>query len=700
MANSKDKPKRPIPVNGPFSLQPIDGYRRFGLTGDVANAPLVVQAIGNDGEFPHDKNGKVLPIQVAFKTIQTPEGAETKLVSGSRKQMVIETDNNGRAMVPVQLGKIPGRYIFEAAPVKMEESVGVDFTVLTEGVVASIIPEPTKPTTVGRALRVQVRAYDWLGKPVSDAQLEAVVAMPFEQNEIPFYQAKELSGGRYRFSINHEVAGQFDVDIVDVATYTQALVPITLTPGVIRSLDFLEPDNPREQAPYNVTRLDVIASDQYGNFIPNAEVNWSSSGGKLLPLNASKGVSASASLQFLKETEIEIKVSSGRVQARHQMTLPGTYVRFVETKDFAFTGERFHVWVEVFPPPIGGTVETINACILHPDPEVAKFIGVSQPHPENGLPPATVAENKGMLDICVEGAEVAIPKYDSKLVVAELEYECCEENAPACFEVMPGTITIARSPGEDFPLPADFRRCPDQKRKRPRKLCLNICIAVKPGSPKTFAQHKREVEAQVARTQTIFDENIPNCCPKIQVKACINELNWRTYNNIVKDGEVRGALERQIYTNPAGNSNYNNDEDKDKIPLSSELKNLLKQCRKANCISIYYVPDHRYKSGNTWRSSSNGTTISPRDYPETTGARGSGPGLVLSQNLTVNDHTLVHELGHMLIDVQRDPGRGDEHVDDANRDRVMKRSAPGGRKFIRTECERIFRNIGQFGGDC
>lgn len=239
-----------------------------------------------------------------------------------------------------------------------------------------------------------------------------------------------------------------------------------------------------------------------------------------------------------------------------------------------------------------------------------------------------------------------------------------------------GKSVSLKSPEQEHELHPGTEKCRPQKLREPQKLCLNFCIVNKPGG-KTLEQLENDAKAQVTRAQEIFNENIGVCCPKIEISACYNELPWNEYYDIVKDGEVTDVLEQCDYTNP-----LNNDSTKDKFDLSQEVKDLLKKCRNDDCLTIYYVPEHRYKSGGTWYPS-NGVGISPNDFPETTGAAGSGSGIILTQGLSLDDNTLAHELGHNLMDLPRDENEGAEHVDNSESDRLMKPIAPAGRKLTK-----------------
>jgi hypothetical protein len=204
------------------------------------------------------------------------------------------------------------------------------------------------------------------------------------------------------------------------------------------------------------------------------------------------------------------------------------------------------------------------------------------------------------------------------------------------------------------------------------------------------------VEADVAQAQQVLDANVPECCPIIRINASYDSMPWADYQAIVAGGNKPGSME--FLPGPWEQNTDNQNAAQDILAPNAKMRELLKKCRSDNCIPVYYVPKLELQKGNVWRKLG-GATVSPRDYPETTGAQDSGVGIVLHQGLALNAHSLIHELGHMLIDLPRSENGGIEHVpNQGNGDRVMRQNPPHGGKFTQQECSRIFDNIDRYRG--
>lgn len=679
-------------INGPFEVVALDGEKRYGLSDGVIRRPLAIQVIGSDGLPPRDEANNTVSLSVQFEVLEVPRGSATNLVSGTRQQMIVKTDTDGRASISAQLGGMKGRYIFGASLSKFEDSSTVNFTALTEGVTAQIVSGSIKDGIVGRRLRFKIKALDWLGAPVNDAQIGATIIPSFQSELVASFDGKFLRKGIYSLAVSTKVSGKRSLEIIDSLSDTRLLVAARFMPAAVRRLNFLPTKNAREAAPFNETLVEVVASDRFGNFAPDVTIEWQKSSGTIVEVISREGVSASINYTFGNEPEVKIVAKAGNKKRALKLNLPGVFFRFAEKDDFTFTGSPFKVWVDVFPPAGGGTLH--STFVKFKEPTTAECISVLPSHTENGIaPPEIITHGNGITDICNEGMDLELPEEQIPYTIAELTYNCFV-NEEACFQALEAAVVISKSPPERVKLHPGVKKCRPQKLKDPKTLCLNICIANKPGG-KTLVQLKAEAKAQVDRAQAIFNENISKCCPKIVIKACYNEIPWADYQGIVRAGEVRNALEQFDYTTPKSN-----DKTKDAFKLSNEVKKLMKKCRKEKCISIYLVPDHRFKTNRGWSRTSNGCGMAPNDFPETTAAAGSGPSVILSQGLNVDDNTLAHELGHMLIDLPRDKNGGSEHVANSNRDRLMKISAPGGRKLTKEECSSIFGNIDKYGGKC
>ncbi len=679
-------------VNKPFVLRCVDGLARYGLLGQVVPAPLTVAIAGKDGQPPTDANGRRIQVSVTWEVVKVPDGADTNLLPGNLSNQTVTADTHGRAQVNMRLGDIPGVYIVRATLPDYPDCVDAFFSIYTENVVSNITIFPIEPTPVDKAMRVIARASDWRGKPVVDAKMIAAIG---DHGPLDTFTPVRSRGGKYEFAVRSKYAGKTRLIVGDVLSDYSVEAVADFLPGKARRLQFLPVENPRHRPPYNQTRVELKAFDKFGNLTAAPDIVWKSSSGMIEPVMPKSGTSAAALFTFEEKPTAIVTARLGRLSIKQTIELPGVYLRPINLESFSYVCDSFSFWVEVFPPARSGIAKALNVSLKQPI-GLAERVSVSQPNPDSGVPLPHIREGKGgLLQMTIERMEVRLPEDGGRLVIAELEYHCIKPEK-ACFEVLRATITTSHSPDRNHTLHPGTRWCRTQKERNPKRLCLNFCLVAQPGG-RTFEQLRAEAEAQVQRAQEIFNANIERCCPQINIVACYNELRWEDYRPIVNGGERPGALEGGIWQEN-GTSTYSGDSTRDAWRLSQELKDLLRQCRRARCHTVFIVPEFFGKSG-VWTGGSNGVTISPNDFPETTGAAGSGTGTVMRQGLNVNDNTLIHELCHLLVDLPRSEDSGSEDIT-TDPDRVAHIPAPSGTNFTNEECSHIWDNIDRYGGDC
>lgn len=684
-------------LNGPFIVQSISSqsnFEAYGRTGELIQHGVTLLVRNEAKEPPTDGRGEVIPVEVQFEVITQPQGANMELFTDGEEHSTL-TDDQGRAHVGIRLDSGRGVYVVRATLPDFLDSVDAFISIYTEGIVSKLTVLPFYPVSVGEPLQIQVQATDWLDVPVENADLVASI-QTVDPPGIPpqTFEAVSEGNGIFTLELHSEFAGKQFLTIGDRATEFTVEQEIDFLPGAVSSLEIMPVENPRFQPPFDQTTIELMALDNFGNVVPLQGVDWSTSTGNIVPISAREGVSAAAHLNFEQDSIANVTATFEKLTTSTRVDLPGVYLRPIEENDFAFVGDNFRVQVEVFPPSGGGMAKSLSVDISSPG-EAAEF--VSAKDYEDMLPPvSTSTDEDGNLQLTIEKMEIPLYEDTPRLVVTELLYTCLSE-LEACLEVIRGDIVIQRSPNRNHALHPGLRYCRPQKERREKELCLNFCLVTKPGG-KTFAQLKTIAEAEVAKTQQHFDHNIANCCPKVKIKACYNNLTWREYRPIVNGGAKPGVLEDGIWKE-GGNSTYNGDATKDAWKLSQETKDLLKKCRKANCHPIYIVPEYFRKSA-AW-SRGRAVTISPNDFPETTGAQNSGSGTIMTSGLNVNDNVLIHELGHLLIDLPRNEDGGNEHKGIRDRNRIMIGNPKRHRKnFSAEECSHIWSNIDGYTGDC
>lgn len=691
MSSSSEEIAGPI-ANGPFALLPVRGTDRFGNCGKSTGEPLAVEVRGTDDEAPRDAECVPVPVRVLWEVIETPEGAEADLLSGRFRTQTTETTRAGRALVGLTLGATRGTYRVRASLPDVEDSGELYFDAYTDGVVSQIFLEPVEPKPVNRVTRVVVQPRDWLGNPVTDARIDAHLSVDGGQDtKGVLFTAEPISGGtRYVLKLRTTRAEVHQLNVGAARSGYDQLFEIGFLPGPPARVDLTEDVRRRDLGGTTVVHASV--TDRFGNLIPDADVAWSARRGRAKPLEPPPGFTSSA-LVTVRGSRTVVSAEVGTRGGELIVRDPSVVMVGADADDFVHSGRLFNAWLLVETPPGGGILRSARV-LLQEVWQVAERVSITQPTPENGIPPPEVRDlGDGLVELRYDDIDLALDDNGDELLFAELTYHCFTPEE-ACFDIVDATIVVATSPDEEKKLNPGLKLCPKQKalKKNVKKLCLNFCIAPPPTAGKTpdqvFNSLRDKAKGYVESTQKIFDKNIPVCCPKVVIEACYNRIKWEDYKKLAKLGDKPGFVEGTFGTPEA-------DTDKDQFTIPADMKAFLKTCRKKNCVPVYLLPPMKYKSGSSY-SPQNGEAITPVRFPET--VKDSGVGVFLSQS-KVTSSTLAHELGHLLLNL-----RSGEHVRGTtakDKKRVMYGTGIEGRDvFIDEECSRIFDNIGDYGGTC
>jgi len=195
---------------------------------------------------------------------------------------------------------------------------------------------------------------------------------------------------------------------------------------------------------------------------------------------------------------------------------------------------------------------------------------------------------------------------------------------------------------------------------------------------------------QVARAQRVLDANVSNGLVPIQITASYVGIEWPTFRAALAGGALPALM---LHDGSA--SQWKSDPELDAFPLFAPLRRLLTMSRESNVLSVWIVPG--FVNYDRWWKPARAVSISPNDYPQTTGAPASGPAIVMTGDET-NDTVLVHELAHILVDLPRATRGGNEHVDDRTRV-CAETNGPVGDRLTAEECQFINRNVLRYEGN-
>lgn len=677
-----------------YELVPVHGERRFGYRDKFTVTPLAVDVLPARGDRTAQRSRRAAKLQVRWRVLQVPTGAEERLFPGNVSSIVTDVVGGGRTYLPLRLGKKYGVYLVSAELMDSPGSTIAYFHAYTESVTFELHLDPIKPAIVGSALRITLHAHDWRGQPVANARIRGAFADTDDDVQGRGTRDIRATGGargRFVLSLKSSIAGRREIGIGDGVTGYSIATTAELLPGSVNRLVLSKP--PAPIAAGQLARISLSAVDRFGNPIVAPKVGWRATRGRPMPVEARAGESAAALIVTDKRVN-RITACVGAKSASVSIRGYETALLGRQCDAVTFVGETFRFGVMAVPP-VSGVLEGFRLVIKEPrrGAERVDFCAVG------GIGMPRLSEIKGgRIELALDRVEVPVHG-GTPIFLGELTYACTEPEE-VCFGVESASLTIATSPGEKYELNPGVDFCRPQKERATKTLCLHFCIAAAPKANKTpeevFNAIKAEVEAQVAQTNTLLSENVPVCCPIITIVARYGSIPWADYQAIVAGGAKPGSME--VLPGPWGDAG-NTNAAKDTFTPNDKLKALIRLCRHKNCISVYYVPKIQLQKDGVWKKV-DGAAISPRDFPETTGADGSGPSIVLHQGLAANQNQLIHELGHMLIDLPRDVSDGIEHVGDAAGvgDRIMKTKPPHGRKFTQEECSRIFDSIGRYGG--
>ncbi len=647
----------------------------YGITGSELETPLELKITDINGKTHENLNSKV-------SFTNDFDNFQAEFVGNNK----VPIDAQGKASINIKLGDKQGVYRIRAKIMNELKSIDAVFTIFTEGVVSKIDLSPIEANNVDDPILFNVTSTDWKGNAVKNSKVIA-----YFNDELEVFTPTSTEGSLNKFNVYTKNAGTRDLIVTDDIGGFTIGKEIKIKPGNITKLEIQQTENPRYNKPFNQTKINVIAKDANGNFVPNAEITWGASDGSIKPVDPIEGFSASARITFGELSKVNIKASFGEIIATSMANAPGVYFNTKGNKTFAFIGDTFKIKLDVFPPKGGGVLRGFTSTLKY-NAEACKYLSIQQSN--NSIPVSDTSSDDGVILISVPDTELELPEEQDNITIGELVFVCLNES-PACIKILDGNIVLQHSPPVTYTLNPGLEYCRSQKADSSKNICLNFCLVIQPGK-KTYEQLKAVARSQVSRASELFNGNLDTCCPQITFDTCFNEITWATYRPIITGGGVPNGLDTAIYTE-GGRSTLSNDSNKDIVKISQEVKNLIKLCRKDSCLSIYIVPSANYKSGTTWRRTL-GTTLSPNDFPETfTNEAGTGPSIILPQNQPDNN-SLIHELGHMLIDLPRNTNGGIEHV--RNRNRIMNGSGHIGTKFTKEECSRIWDNIGKFNGSC
>jgi len=669
-------------VNGPFIVRALPEPIVYGWAGEFLAAPIIIHVEDEQGGVPVDVEGNPVALAIEFSIFSAPDGSGIMYFDEGAPLQYEHLDESGRAQVGFHVGDLPGVYVVQVTLPGYEDCVDAFVEIYTGQAVSDIHIEFDERRQVGESFYAYARITDWCGNPVDSATPILTVWDGERPHQI---SPIEVLPPFYTFEVYTERAGPNRLTIGDAQHGYWIERTIGVSSGTVEELEFLPYESPLASPPHNETVIELRAWDTYGNLVKLDRLEWVVDGGELSPVDPSPEASAAWRLAIYGRAAA-ITVYGEDFAIDLEVEQPEVHLRETSDDLFVRTDDEFGFFVEIQPLEIEAGIQEVMIDLAY-STESVEFVELIEPsfRTHGGWVTAEPYDGGIFLHFTVNAPITG--RCRTRIVLGELRFRCINE-LEAQFEVMMAEL-VAVDPPVTYQLNKGLKFCKAQKKQRQKKLCINFCIVDKPGGM-TYSQLETRAKQHVSHAQGVFNDNIPVCCPDILLNVCYTQILWKDYKAIVNGGDKGGVLEDGIW------STYSSDAAKDAWGMSNEMKNLFKKCRKSNCISVYLVPEFVWKDG-TW-STGYGVAISPNDFPVTTAA--SGPGIILDDDLVPNQGSLVHELGHILIDLPRNTGGGSEHVSDSNRVMYGNETATGRNTFSKEECSRIWDNIDQYLGNC
>lgn len=551
---------------------------------------------------------------------------------------VVRTDRRGEASVGVRL---PRRgYSLVAAELANHPDQRVFFEAVTEGVVdrLSLYPEPAA-AGAGR-IEAELVAADFRDAPVAGATLVFEASQPIDT--VLGGRIEERGEGRYRGTIETGLAGCFTLTAQDALTRTSIQTCLVVPPGPPERIRFVGETDPRRAEPYDEVVLRARLEDRAGNALDPRRLVGRRSDGATLP-GVAVGEEARVPVRAAGYTSVPLVFADRESEVRSEIEVRFSAI-WLSDPGTVFAGERFRNRLFLVPPP-DRSADHATAEIRF-DPELVRFRRFRPaPPPVPGFRAKARAEGD-LLTVTVTGeTPVTAEDFPAGIEIGEITWECQGEGG-FCF------AAVARM----SPSTPAWQQCPEQKRRNPRRLCLNIIYdAAQPGNMGVGTQIATAIETLIGST-----DNVKRCCPVLQM-----DVRYKTIGNILINGAVGADGAVTTYMPPNGEFQQ----------LFTALRGMPNTVIEPNCINMVLIPINAGAGGLTLPGPPGDSVVDPTTAANLVGQAGA------------------HEAGHAL-GLAASEGLSD-FCDPTN---LMHKQLPVGTMLTDVQCRRIQETLGNYSG--
>ncbi|HUE95862.1 MAG TPA: hypothetical protein VMN39_04355, partial [Longimicrobiaceae bacterium] len=453
---------------------------------------------------------------------------------------------------------------------------------------------PDHATAGSGRIVAEAIAVDFRDEPVTGAELLFEASQPVDT--VIGGEVKEQGEGRYRGTIKTDLAGCWTLTAQDVETRTSIQTCFVAPPGPPERIQLVGETDPRRAEPYDEVVLRARLEDRAGNALDPRRIVCRGRDDATHPMVA-VGEEARVRVRAAGYTPVPLVFKDSESEVRESFDVRFSAI-WLSDPGPVFAGERFRNRLFLVPAP-DRPADHATAEIRF-DPELVRF---RRFRPARSTAPGFRAKARAegdLLTVKVTGeVPVTAEDFPAGIEIGEITWECQGEGG-FCFSA------VARM----SPSTPPWEQCPDQKRRSPRRLCLNIIYdAAQPGNKAVGTGIANNIATVIG-----LNDNVKRCCPVLQM-----DVRYETIGNILINDAVGADGAVTTYNGP--NADFQR--------LFTALRGMANTVIEANCINMVLIPINAAARGLALPGPPGDSVVDPVTLGTNTGAHEAGHALGL-----------------------------------------------------------------------
>jgi hypothetical protein len=398
--------------------------------------------------------------------------------------------------------------------------------------------------TPGQGARVVIVPEGPGGKPLTSDFL--VLALVTGNGAFDLLPIDEGEGGSYTALVASAEAGRARVEATDVTCVVTGAAELLVLPGTADRIEATASD-PRTGSPANQSLIRAYVADRFGNLLAPADTDllFSTSLGTLGPAAEDPSGVSSVTLTSddLGAAAVRIRDRTSGLETEVTVSFPAAHLGCRPQPPITSLGEAGTLFSLplTLTPPRGAGLEAYDLTVRF-DPYNLQFDRVSDPDPGDafGVPEAEVSKTSGVR-LRYEAAAPAPPRDGRSVAAAQLWFRAIGGGRER-LELSGSVRDDRRREIADL---EEAQPCTLLKQEKPEnRLCVHVVVQKDAFADLDTA--KREVAADIRKTQAIFDALVGKCCPKITLAfdpdADLEEREWTQQGNKAPAGLIEIVL--------------------------------------------------------------------------------------------------------------------------------------------------------------